>query len=69
MNETIFEPSEVISGTVEPPSLIVDKPELASISSMSAATTTPNITTNTASIIQCNVHWKTMRMDEMAQQK
>ena len=52
------------------PTLVISKgQELASISSISAATLTKNTTTNTTSIIQCNETWKNMHQNAIAEKE
>ncbi len=55
---------------VQKQATVVDKvPELQSISSISANTSTPSTTPNEGTIIQCNVQWKNIKMDEKKQQQ
>ena len=57
------EAEKVVSTTNEQPTLFVDKvPELASISSISAATTTNGNSDTTTTPMQCNEKWKEMSL-------
>ena len=59
---------QVVSTPKEQPTLVVDKvPELASVSSISAATNTFGNSHTTTTPIQCNKKWKQMNLDVRAE--